>query len=185
MTDQDKTVGIDAEVPLAPPKRMGLPPKAKPIETLVIEIRGAMLDINDAKLKLHTMRLVAGQKLLELRARIEAGEAGDVTWWAFYEEHLAEFRSRKDAEKLMRMAGADDPEAALQIERAKDRNRKRIARSRGADVRSRSKYEAVESEALEAHIQELEAARATLRPMPLATLREAYYAHLRHCERQI
>jgi hypothetical protein len=49
---------------------------------------------------------------------IEAGEVGDVSWWAFYDQHLA-----TDAEKLMRMAGADDPEAALEVERteAKDR----------------------------------------------------------------
>ena len=36
----------------------------------------------------------------------------------------------------MRMVGANDPETPLQAERAKDRARKRIARSNGADVRS-------------------------------------------------
>ena len=37
-----------------------------------------------------------------LRKRIEAGECGDVGWWQWYAANVD--RSRKDAEKLMRMA---------------------------------------------------------------------------------
>jgi hypothetical protein len=111
-------------------------PKTKTVEALVIEIRGLMLDVTTAESNLNKKRLSAGQRLLELRARIEAGEAGDVSWWDFYEEQLASFRSRKDAEKLMRMATADDPEAAFETERTEAKKRMRKRRAVGANVRS-------------------------------------------------
>jgi hypothetical protein len=99
-----------------------------------------MRDVTRAQSNLNKKRLVAGLRLRELRARIEAGEVGDVSWWAFYDQHLAQVRSRTDAEKLMRMAGADDPEAALEVERteAKERMRKHraVAAKDGANVRS-------------------------------------------------
>jgi hypothetical protein len=40
-----------------------------------------------------------------LRARIEAGECGDVDWWEWFDANVR--HSRKDAEKLMRIAEAD------------------------------------------------------------------------------
>jgi hypothetical protein len=49
--------------------------------------------------------LAAGAQLLALRARIEAGECGDVDWWEWFDANVR--HSRKDAEKLMRIAEAD------------------------------------------------------------------------------
>src|SRR5262249_13144772 len=95
-------------------------------------------EVVSAESNLDKKRLAAGQRLLELRARIEAGEAGPISWWTFYEQDLARFRSRKDAEKLMRMAAADKPEAAFGAERveAKERMQRHRAENAGANVRS-------------------------------------------------
>lgn len=90
------------------------------LESLVTEIRGHMYDAQGAKTKFDKHRLAAGQKLLDLRRRVEAGEAGEgINWWEWYGTQFT--RSRKDAEKLIRMASADDPEEAFEEDRAKRR----------------------------------------------------------------
>ena len=81
-------------------------------------------------------RVAAGQMLIELRRRIEDGEAGEgVEWWPWYERKFV--RSRKDAEKVMRIASAENPEQALADDNAKARERMRKLRSDGANVRSK------------------------------------------------
>jgi hypothetical protein len=58
-------------------------------------------------------RLKAGRVLLEMRRRVEAGEDGEISWWDWYAKNLGPSqRSRKDAQKLLRIAEANDPEAA-------------------------------------------------------------------------
>jgi hypothetical protein len=79
--------------------------------------------------KAHHHRLDAGRMLNVLRKRIEA-EGHD--WWKWHNDHFA--RSKRDAQKLLAMASADDPEAAAEKER--DEARQRMAKSRGvANVR--------------------------------------------------
>ncbi len=96
--------------------------RALPIESLVVKIREHLVDAQNAQSKFDKHRLVAGQKLLELRERIEAGEVGDgVNWWEWYATQFT--RSRKDAEKLMRMARSDDPEAAYEAEQEQQKVR--------------------------------------------------------------
>jgi hypothetical protein len=76
----------------------------------------------DERMKAGRHRLRAGERLLSLRKRIEGGEAGPEwvnDWWGWYEQHFD--RSRKDADKCMRMAGSPDPGAAQEAERAKAR----------------------------------------------------------------
>jgi hypothetical protein len=76
----------------------------------------------DERMKAGRHRLKAGERLLSLRKRIEGGEAGPEwvnDWWGWYEQHFD--RSRKDADKCMRMAGSPDPGAAQEAERAKAR----------------------------------------------------------------
>jgi hypothetical protein len=106
------------------------------IGEVVIEITNelALADARAKEAKSH--RLVAGRKLVGLRRRVEA-EGGD--WWAFAEGRFG--RSRKDIERLMRMASADDPEAAEANERAKnaEQHRNAHAKRNGADVRSKGK----------------------------------------------
>ncbi|MCX7313799.1 MAG: hypothetical protein NTV56_19290, partial [Alphaproteobacteria bacterium] len=72
-------------------------------------------------------RVRRGQLLLALRERIEAGEAGDVGWWRWYTAHIA--RSRRDGEKVMKIARGADPEAAAAAERTA--NRESVAAHRG------------------------------------------------------
>ena len=67
----------------------------------------------------HHARHEAGRMLLQLRKRIEAGEAGETTWWHWYSANFT--RSRRDAEKCMAMASSENPEAALERERQRAR----------------------------------------------------------------
>jgi hypothetical protein len=75
-------------------------------------------------------RLNAGRMLLELRHQVEA-EGAD--WWQWQKGHFS--RSRKDLEKLMRLASADETEAAIEEYWQKDAEQRRKARAKnGADV---------------------------------------------------
>jgi hypothetical protein len=86
-----------------------------------------------ARQKVHAARIELGCLLLELKRRVDAGEVGELaTWWEWYDDFVP--RSRRDAEKLMAIAAADDPEAAYQLAKAKDaeyahtyRERKKLA----------------------------------------------------------
>lgn len=117
------------------------------ISELVVEINKRIYDAYSAQNRCNKLRLKAGLLLLQLRQRIESGEEGDVGWWEWFGNlgnnghHPTLVRGRKDAERLMRIASAEDPEQALEDERAKDRDRKRLARSGAdkADVRSKPK----------------------------------------------
>jgi hypothetical protein len=78
--------------------------------------------------KAHRARIAAGEMLLELRERIEAGEAGKgVEWWPWYGSKFV--RSRRDAEKVMAIAASDYPEAAAAAERERNREAKRRERA--------------------------------------------------------
>jgi hypothetical protein len=86
----------------------------------------------DAEGKMGRSRLKAGREMWQLRERVEAGdpEAEGLSWWDYYNKHLkAHLRSRRDAEKIMALAKADDPEAALEKERSAQRQRDHAARS--------------------------------------------------------
>jgi hypothetical protein len=94
--------------------------RALTLDEMVTEIHKKFGSAIDADIKAHHHRLDAGRMLLELRQRIEKGEAGkDVVWWPWYESKFV--RSRRDAERVMAMAGAEDPEAAWEEEKAKKR----------------------------------------------------------------
>ena len=84
-------------------------------------------------------RLNAGRQLLELRKRIEAGEAGEVKWWEWYESKFV--RSRRDAEKVMALARDPEPEAAAEEER--DAARKGMKKSRAKRAANVSRTETV------------------------------------------
>jgi len=119
--------------------------KLQPIEKLVVEIRAHLCDANNAQARCMKLRIAAGMKLIELRERIEVKkELGEVDWWKWCETNIR--RSRKDCERLMRLAGADDPEAALEADNAKARDRMRKLR---ASVRSNGEDEIEEAEIIE------------------------------------
>ncbi len=102
----------------------------KTIDDLVLEIAGHVDDLSRAQARCNKLRLSAGLKLLELRGLVEADGADWWDWWEANKERML-LHGRKDCERLLRIASADNPEAALADERAKDRDRKRVAR--GAD----------------------------------------------------
>jgi len=81
-------------------------------------------------------------ELRALKERIESGESGDlaaIDWWGWYGNNFQ--RSRSDAEKLLPIAGASDPPAAL--DRQQQQTRARVAAH--AD-RQRSSLRVVPSE---------------------------------------
>ena len=77
----------------------------------------------------HQHRLDAGRMLVELRTRVEA--RGD-SWWKWHGKNFA--RSRRDTERLMALALADNPEAAAQEYRDRDAERQRRKRRAATDV---------------------------------------------------
>ena len=93
--------------------------KLKPIAEVVIQMRGHIYDAKGLATRANNHQLQAGQKLLHLRRRIEAGEEGEVEWWDWFEANMEE--NRKTCEKLMKIAGAEDPEAALLEQREQER----------------------------------------------------------------
>ena len=123
-------------------KRTATAVKLKPIADVVRQIKTHIYDANNAEVRCVKHRLQAGQLLLQLRERIESGEAGNgINWWEWCEQHVE--RSRKDCEKLMRIASADDPEAALVEDREKTRlavaKHRETKKADGVYVNSRAK----------------------------------------------
>src|SRR5262249_15694815 len=83
--------------------------------------------IKDMQFQIRDARLRLGEILLELRCRVESGEAGEgVKWWDWFDQNVQ--RSRGDAKKLLKLAASEDPEAAA--EEAAQRNRKHQAKHR-------------------------------------------------------
>ena len=67
-------------------------------------------------------RLRAGQALIEARKHVPPGE-----WIAWCKANIK--RGQRDIQRLMRIAGADDPDAALERERAGNRVSKALSRA--------------------------------------------------------
>jgi hypothetical protein len=93
---------------------------------LIVKARDAILDDKKAVNKAKAKRIESGEYLLDLRHLLEQhpellGNHG--SWWEFFDYWFDEFCSRSDAEKRMKIAGADDPDGALAEERRKTRER--------------------------------------------------------------
>jgi hypothetical protein len=104
-----------------------------PITTLdqaVEAIHKKFQEENDSARKAQRSRVACGQMLLALRKRIEDGDAGAEwvdDWWGWYKKKFV--RSRRDAEKVMKLARAADPDAAAEQDREKDRQQKQRHRA--------------------------------------------------------
>jgi hypothetical protein len=87
--------------------------------------------IESTRKKLQVRRIKIGSLLLEIKQRVDAGENGDqCTFWEWFDE-MVPGRSRRDAERMIEIAGSDDPEAAYQkkLEKQKEyteRHRKKL-----------------------------------------------------------
>jgi N-glycosylase/DNA lyase len=98
------------------------------LDEVVRAIHKKFADAIDSEGRSIRCRIAAGQMLIALRERIESGEAGKgIEWWRWYESKFV--RSRRDAEKVMALARAEDPEAAADEEREINRQAKRRERA--------------------------------------------------------
>ena len=103
------------------------------LDQTVKRIEASFAKVETYSKKVGDHRITAGKLLVELEARIVAGEAGQgVKWWVWYAEHFKN-RTRRDAQKVMALARSDDPEQAAEEEREKNRDAKATQRKREAD----------------------------------------------------
>jgi len=96
------------------------------LDNAVRKIHAKFAEAIDNEKKAYRARIVVGQMLIELRGRIEAGEAGAIEWWDWYDNQFV--RSRRDAERCMKIAASEDPEAAEA--EARERNREGVQKHR-------------------------------------------------------
>ena len=108
MTELQRT----SEQPIVPHRAM---------KHLVLDIQKKFLSLRKAYQTLADRRIQLGLDLLEARARVEAGEEGDVTWWEWFESKFTQ--SRRDAERVMQIASAENPQGAYKAGRNCSRNR--------------------------------------------------------------
>ena len=80
-------------------------------------------------LRADNQRITAGQLLIEARERVTAGEAGNMGWQTWCLANID--RSYRNVQRLITVAKADDPQAALEKDRATARER--MQRSREAN----------------------------------------------------
>lgn len=103
----------------------------RPIEQLIDLVTEKWKAMDTLVQKYRTNRLEVGDMLNELRQRVENGEQGDeaaLSWWQWYEAHFT--RSRNDAEKIMALAAADDPQKASDLGKERNRVQKQQSRAR-------------------------------------------------------
>jgi hypothetical protein len=97
-----------------------------PLPTVAEKINALFDRAAKADGKAETYRISAGQELAKARDRVEAGEAGEITWTSWCADNIR--RSEGDIRKVLAIANAADPAKALAAER--QRNRDAIARHR-------------------------------------------------------
>jgi hypothetical protein len=98
------------------------------LDEAVLRIHRKWERVVDAEQKAQSTRIECGVALLALRARIEAGQAGKITWWEWYEQKFT--RSRADAEKVMAIASEANPQAAYEAAKARNAEINRAYRQR-------------------------------------------------------
>jgi hypothetical protein len=104
------------------------------LRQVVARIEASFVKIQSYGEKVDQFRISAGKQLVELQARIEASEAGkSVKWWTWYAENFKN-RTRRDAQRVMALARADNPEEAAEEERAKNRAAVAAHRKRAAEA---------------------------------------------------
>jgi len=115
-------------------------------EDQVAAINNTLVLADEAAVKSNNHRLEAGKMLVALRQQVERqGEK----WWKWQEGKFS--RSRKDIEKLMRLASAPDPEAAFEEQKARVRDELKRSRERsllGSNAASDGEHQGVVAQAL-------------------------------------
>jgi hypothetical protein len=113
--------------------------KPPTLSEAVAQIKEALASEKIARGKAKNHRLQAALMLLALKQRIDRGEAGKRTrWWQWFKSSGLGF-ARSTAEKLLRIAGSDDPEAAHEAEKTKTAGRMKALRKSTAQGNVRRK----------------------------------------------
>jgi hypothetical protein len=86
-----------------------------PLENIAAEINVRL----QLAAKADDHRIAAGKLLIEAQERVEAGEAGDITWSDWVQQHID--RSPGDVRKVMALARAEDPLTARSQEKERAR----------------------------------------------------------------
>jgi hypothetical protein len=95
------------------------------------EIEKFKTKIQKKREEVKAIRLQIALELLDLKRRIEDGEAGDeaaLDWWDWYSDNF--WLSRSEAEKLLAIAGSSDPPEAMERMREQTRLRNIAYRER-------------------------------------------------------
>jgi hypothetical protein len=87
------------------------------LDTVAAEINARFRKAAEIEQKATDHRIAAGRLLIEARDRVQRGEAGSIGWEAWCTKNIK--RSLGDVRKVMLIAGAKDPAAALTQEREK------------------------------------------------------------------
>jgi len=134
----------------------------KNLTELVAAFREKMSTATALDKKADTARIEAGKLMLECRSRVVAGEAGDhykTHFWLWFDANV-KGRSRNDAAKVMALASAPDPMAALEEERRKAREGMAATRQRrSSNVREMSAEEIEREARVNAYIEKRERER--------------------------
>ena len=170
----------DTQASRAIAKRIATVVRLRPIDDVVAAIHLKFDEAIQSDNKAHRARLAAGTMLLSLRKRIEEGEAGEgLEWWPWYASKFV--RSRKDAERLMRIASAEDPEAALLEERektrlavAKHRDKKAAELTVSSKPAKPAKRRSKEEIAADLHAHQMAWAEAVGGAVPIEVARHVY-----------
>src|SRR5579859_75195 len=85
-----------------------------PLDTVAFGINARFEKIERHEAEARDHRIAVGKDLIGARRRVDAGEAGDITWEAWCSSKIK--RSLRDIRKVMRIAGSSDPEADLDAE---------------------------------------------------------------------
>jgi hypothetical protein len=104
-------------------------PSIDTLDDLAHEIVTRFDRADAAATKSHNHRVSAGELLVEVRGRVDAGEAGPITWTEWCAVNVPN-RSMRDIRRCLALVKADDPDAALEAERANNRVAKQASRQR-------------------------------------------------------
>jgi hypothetical protein len=85
--------------------------------------------IEEGSRLIRDFQLECGKILLEMRTLVESGKAGDISWWKWFDANIPDL-SQDHAQRWIRIASSDDPEAAALEFRQHDAERHRIHRER-------------------------------------------------------
>jgi hypothetical protein len=122
MSERDRSTALSVRAPRGFAQR-------RTLKHLLLDIRKGFQQTVEAHEIFKAKRIKLGLDLLEARTRIEAGEAGDgVRWWEWFEKNFPQ--SRSDAERVMAIASAENPQAAYEAAKAKNAAHNRAYRQR-------------------------------------------------------